>query len=204
MARIFVIATTLVIFSPVSGSESNRILFLGDSLTAGYGLDPGEAYPAQLERMLRDDGFEVRVMNAGVSGDTSAGGLRRLKWVLRKPVDILVVALGANDALRGQPPGSTRENLEEIIDRAREQYPEIEILLAGMKAPPNMGGDYGESFNRIYPELAKEKDVVLMPFLLSEVAAEKAFNQEDGIHPTAEGQRIIAENMKPHLKELLK
>lgn len=184
-----------------SDEDEQRIVILGDSLTAGYGLMPEQAYPAVLESLLRERGQAVEVINAGVSGDTTAGGLRRLDWVLGKPVDTLVLALGANDALRGLPPEEARDNLREMIARARERYPEIRILLAGMRAPPNLGDDYANAFNRIYPELAEAMDVELIPFLLEGVAAVESLNQADGMHPNAAGQRRIARLFLPYFVE---
>lgn len=171
------------------------ILFLGTSLTAGYGLTPEEAYPALIQEKLDSAGVPYRVVNAGVSGETSAGGLRRIDWLLRQPVRVLVLELGANDALRGQDPARTRRNLQEIIDRTRARHPGARIVIAGMLAPPNLGEQYGARFRRLYPELARRNRAALVPFLLEGVAAVPALNQADGIHPTAEGQRIIAENV---------
>jgi len=196
------ISIALAVF-PFCLAAETRIVFLGDSLTAGYGLDPEVAFPAQVEAALGKRGKQVRSVNAGVSGDTSAGGLRRLDWILRQPVDILVIALGANDALRGQPPEVTRENLRRIIDQARQRYPDIRILLAGMKAPPNMGAEYRTAFDQLFVELAESEQVALMPFLLQEVAGEPSLNLADGIHPNIEGQKIIARNLLPHLLKLL-
>lgn len=171
---------------------AQRIVFLGDSLTAGYGLDPQQAYPQLVENLLEEAGHDVEVVNAGVSGDTTAGGLRRIDWLLRQEMDILVIALGANDALRGQPVEATRENLEKMIDRARQAYPDLRILLAGMLAPPNMGVPYREAFREIYPQIAKARGVELMPFLLDGVAGQPSLNLPDGIHPNAKGHRVIA------------
>jgi acyl-CoA thioesterase I len=174
------------------GLGAERIVFLGDSLTAGYGLAPEQAYPALVEQALADKGRPARVVNAGVSGDTTAGGLRRLDWILRQPVDVLFVALGANDALRGQPVEAARDNLRQIIHKARAAHPQARIILAGMLAPPNMGRAYQKAFRNIYRELAKSENVELLPFLLEGVAGEPALNLPDGIHPNAEGQRRVA------------
>lgn len=174
---------------------AERIVFLGDSLTAGFGLDPEQAYPKRVEKALRESGKEVTAVNAGVSGDTTAGGLRRLDWILRQPMDTLFIALGANDALRGQPVEATRGNLTAIIRKAREKYPELRIILAGMLAPPNMGKAYREAFAKIYPEVAEAESVELMPFLLDGVAGRPELNLADGIHPNAEGQEIIARSV---------
>jgi acyl-CoA thioesterase-1 len=174
------------------GLSAERIVFLGDSLTAGYGLDPEQAYPKLVETALREKGNEVTVVNAGVSGDTTAGGLRRLNWILRQPVDTLFIALGANDALRGQSVEAAKDNLRDMIRTARKAYPEARIILAGMLAPPNMGQAYQEAFAKIYPELAKSEDVELLPFLLAGVAGQPQLNLADGTHPNAEGHRRIA------------
>lgn len=177
----------------LAGSLSaERIVFLGDSLTAGYGLDPEQAYPKLVETALRKSGKDVTAINAGVSGDTTAGGLRRLNWILRQPVDTLFVALGANDALRGQSVEAAKSNLRDIIRTARKAHPQARIVLAGMLAPPNMGEAYRAAFNRIYPDLADSEDVELMPFLLEGVAGEPQLNLPDGVHPNAEGHRQIA------------
>jgi acyl-CoA thioesterase-1 len=176
----------------VGGLSAERIVFLGDSLTAGYGLDPELAYPQLVETLLREKGEDVTAVNAGVSGDTTAGGLRRLNWILRQPVDTLFIALGANDALRGQSVEAARDNLRDIIRTARKAHPQARIILAGMLAPPNMGEAYQKAFAQIYPDLAKSENVELMPFLLEGVAGEPNLNLGDGIHPNAAGHRRIA------------
>jgi acyl-CoA thioesterase-1 len=179
----------------VSAANGQRIVFLGDSLTAGYGLDPAFAYPALVERTAGERGLSVTVVNAGLSGDTSAGGRRRVDWILREPADILFVALGGNDALRGLPPKETRANLLSIILRARERVPGIRVILAGMLAPPNMGETYQREFAAVYAEVAEQVGVELMPFLLDEVAGRPELNLPDAIHPNANGQEIIARNV---------
>jgi acyl-CoA thioesterase-1 len=170
-----------------------KIVFLGDSLTAGLGLSEDEAYPIVLQRRLQKEGLPYDVVNAGVSGDTSAGGLSRLEWALDGDVRVLVVALGGNDALRGLPPEELKRNLAEIIRRAQARH--ITVVLAGMEAPPNYGRDYAVAFHRVYPALAKEYHVALVPFLLQGVGGVARLNQRDGIHPTAEGARIVADNV---------
>ena len=180
--------------------DAPRIVFLGDSLTAGYGLDQDQAFPALLDSRLSEEGIDATVVNAGVSGDTSAGGLRRLDWVLGRPTDVLVVALGGNDGLRGLPPEELASNLTEIIRSARESHPGITVLLAGMRMPGSMGVDYQKRFASVYPEVADETGAVLVPFLLEGVAGEKDLNFPDGIHPNAEGQAVIAETVWPFLK----
>jgi len=182
------------------------VLFLGTSLTAGLGLSESEAYPALVQRKVDSAGLRFRVVNAGESGGTSAGGLRRIDWLLRQPVRVLVLELGANDALRGQDLDATRRNLQEIIDRTRMAYPEADIVIAGMQAPPNLGDRYTAEFRAMFPDLARRTRAALIPFLLEGVAAVPSLNQGDGIHPTAEGQRIMADNvwkvLEPVLREI--
>jgi acyl-CoA thioesterase-1 len=177
---------------PAAGSRP-RIVALGDSLTAGLGLAPGEAYPALLQQRLKDQGLTFEVVNAGVSGDTSSGGLSRLDWALEGDVRILIVALGGNDGLRGLPPEQLQANLAQIIERAQARH--IEVILAGMEAPPNYGRDYIVSFHRVYLALATRFGVTLVPFLLEGVAGTEKLNQPDGIHPTAAGARMVADNV---------
>jgi len=177
------------------------VVALGDSLTAGLGVGVEEAYPALLEARLRREGFDYRVVNAGVSGDTSAGGLRRLDWALKLKPQVLIVALGANDGLRGQPPATLRANLTQIVERARAAG--ARVLLAGMRVPPNYGDEYARAFAAVYASVARATGVPLAPFLLDGVAGDPRLNQADGIHPTAEGQRVIAEHLWPHLRPLL-
>lgn len=176
-------------------SSAQTILFFGDSLTAGMGLDPNLAFPALIGQRLDSLGYSYAVVNAGLSGETTASGRNRLDWVLRQPVDIFVLELGANDGLRGIPLEETRKNLEAMILSVREKSPEARIVLAGMQLPPNMGPEYTASFRRIFPELAEKHGVLLIPFLLDGVGGVPELNQDDGIHPTAEGHRIVAENV---------
>ena len=175
--------------------KDQTILFFGDSLTAGMGLDPNFAFPALIGQRLDSLGYSYKVVNAGLSGETTASGRNRLDWVLRQPVDIFILELGANDGLRGIPLEETRKNLEAMILRVREKFPEARIVLAGMQLPPNMGPEYTASFRKIFPELAEKHDVLLIPFLLDGVGGVPELNQEDGIHPTEEGHRIVAENV---------
>ena len=177
-----------------------RIVFLGDSLTAGLGLPIEQAYPTVLQQRLNDANMHYEVVNAGVSGDTSAGGLSRLDWSLQGDVRILVVALGGNDALRGLPIAELKANLSQIIERAQARH--IAVILAGMEAPPNWGRDYIVSFHRVYPELAAQYHVAFVPFLLQNVAGRETLNQNDGIHPTAAGARIVADNVWTVLKPM--
>jgi len=181
------------------------ILFLGTSLTAGYGLaDPDLAYPGLIEKRIEEAGLPYTVVNAGVSGETSAGALRRLDWLLKQKVDVLVLETGANDALRGQPPEATRANIDAILTRAEAQSPPPRLVILGMKAPPNLGSAYLSRFDAIYPDLARKHGAVLVPFLLEGVAGIPALNQADGIHPTPEGQRKMAELVWTALEHLLK
>ncbi|HEX9945288.1 MAG TPA: arylesterase [Thermoanaerobaculia bacterium] len=186
--------------APAPVKPAPVVVFLGDSLTAGMGLDEDEAYPAVIERELREDGTPVRVVNAGVSGDTTAGGLSRLSWLLKQLPDVVVVALGANDGLRALPLAETEKNLREIIRRS--QAAGARVLLLGMRIPPNYG-PYADDFADLYPRLAKEMDVQLVPFLLEGVGGVRALNQEDGLHPTAEGQERMAETVMPYLEKVL-
>lgn len=179
------------------------MVFLGDSLTAGYGLDPDQAYPALIQRKIDEAGLHYRVVNAGVSGETSAGARRRIEWLLAQPVAVLVVETGGNDGLRGQDPSATAENIQAIIDRARRPPSPPKIVLVGMEALPNYGADYTRRFRGIFPRLAKKNGVVLVPFLLDGVAGVRSLNQADGIHPTAEGQRKLAETVWRALRPLL-
>ena len=183
--------------------EAPAVVFLGDSLTAGYGLDPDRAYPALIQRKIDEAGLRYRVVNAGVSGETSAGARRRVEWLLAQPVAVLVVETGGNDGLRGQDPSATAENIQAIIDRARRPPSPAKIVLVGMESLPNYGADYARRFHGIYPQLAKKNGVVLIPFLLDGVAGVPSLNQADGIHPTAEGQQKLAETVWKALQPLL-
>lgn len=182
--------------TPSAEQDSSRtIVFFGNSLTAGYGLQPEETFPALIQDRLDSLGYDYQVLNAGVSGETSSGGLSRVDWVLKQPVDIFILELGGNDGLRGIPPEETKKNLQGIIDKVEAKYPEATILLAGMEAPPNMGPEFTTAFRQIYPELARANSLSLIPFLLEDVGGETGLNQPDGIHPNAAGARIVAENV---------
>ena len=187
--------------APTAAATRPRIVALGDSLTAGLGLPIGQAYPTLLQERLNKDGLEYDVVNAGVSGDTSAGGLSRLDWALDGDVRVLIVALGGNDALRGLPVDQLKRNLAQIIERAQARG--ITVVLAGMEAPPNFGRPYLVAFHQVYPTLARQYQVALVPFLLQGVAGERALNQPDGIHPTAQGARIVADNVWAVLKPIV-
>jgi len=179
------------------------ILFYGDSLTAGNGLSVEEAFPALIQKKLTADGKAVKVINAGLSGETSAGGLARLDWVLRQPVDVVVLELGANDGLRGLPLDQTQKNLQAIIDKMKAKNPAVKIVIAGMMVPPNMGPDYTAKFQKIFPDLAKKNKAALIPFLLQDVAGNEKLNNPDGIHPNVEGHKIVAKNVLKVLEPLL-
>lgn len=185
-------------------TDEKVILFFGNSLTAGMGLDTNEAFPALVQQRLDSLGYDYEVVNAGLSGETTASGKNRIDWILKQNVDIFVLELGANDGLRGIPLSETRQNLQEIIETVRSKNSEVKIILAGMQIPPNMGQDYTSEFKRIFPELAVKNDVALIPFLLEGVAGNPALNQPDGIHPTAEGYKIVMENVWEVLEGMLK
>lgn len=180
---------------PNATGVKKRIVVLGDSITAGYGLDPQEAYPALLQKKIDAAGLPYTVTNAGVSGDTTAGGLRRVAWAFGKGADVLIVALGGNDGLRGISPEQTEKNLAGIIDKAREKNPGIKVVIAGMQMPDNMGAEFTEKFKGLFAKVAADKKTALVPFLLEGVGGNDALNQNDRIHPTAEGQVKVAENV---------
>ena len=179
-----------------------RIVFLGDSLTAGLGLSTDQSYPSLIGKKLKEQGYDYEIVNAGVSGDTSAGGSRRLDWSLEGDVRALVLALGANDGLRGLPTDQMKHNLELVLDRAKSRN--IPVVLAGMEAPPNNGPDYTRAFRQVYIDLAKEYDVRFVPFLLLGVAGNPSLNQGDGIHPNARGAEIVADLVWAELEQLLR
>lgn len=188
-----------------AAGETNvkTILFFGNSLTAGYGLDPVEAFPALIQKKIDSLDLPYMVINAGVSGETTSGGSARIDWILRQPIDVFVLELGANDGLRGIPVTETRKNLQLIIDKVKEKNPQTLLVLAGMQVPPNMGPQYSKEFREIFPSLAKENNMILIPFLLEGVGGERELNQDDGIHPTAEGHVILADNIWQAMKDSL-
>jgi acyl-CoA thioesterase-1 len=191
------------LITPQITSKSPKIIAFGDSLTAGFGLAEPESYPYLLQQRLKADGFDYEVVNAGVSGDTSIGGLERVDWVLgQENVEILVLELGANDLLRGMPVAKMKENLARIIQKAKSKN--IKVLLCGMLAPPTMGGDYQRDYTNAFPDLADEYQVEFLPFLLDGIAMKKELNQADGIHPNAEGTRMMTENIYKALRTMLK
>jgi acyl-CoA thioesterase-1 len=189
--------------SSAGSAERKSVIILGDSLAAGFGLDLTEAYPALLQKKVDEAGLKFSVVNAGVSGDTSAGGLRRIDWLLKRRVDVLVLELGGNDGLRGIPATATKTNLQAIIDRTKQKYPQAQIVVAGMQMPPNMGADYTAAFAKVFPDLAKANNAVLIPFLLEGVGGKPELNLPDMIHPTAEGHKIVAENVWKVLRPVL-
>jgi acyl-CoA thioesterase-1 len=190
--------------APPAAADKGVVLALGTSLTAGYGLpDPDLAYPGLLEKRVEAAGLPYRVVNAGVSGETSAGALRRMDWLLRQKIDVLLLETGANDALRGQDPDATRANIDAILTRAAAQSPPPRLVVLGMKAPPNFGGVYGRQFDAIYPDMARKHGAVLVPFVLEGVAGIARLNQADGIHPTEEGQRMMADLIWTAIRPLL-
>ena len=200
--RVWLAALLVVACASPAVAASRVIAVLGDSLTAGLGVAADESFPARLEARLRREGFAYRVINAGVSGDTTAGGLRRVGWVLRARPEVVLEALGANDGLRGQSPAAMRDNLEAIIVRLKASG--ARVLLAGMRMPPNYGVEYTRAFAAVFPEVARRTRVALMPFLLEGVAADPHLLQPDGLHPNAAGHMIIADRLWPYLRPLLR
>jgi acyl-CoA thioesterase-1 len=189
--------------APATG-ERGRIVFLGTSLTAGLGLEPEQAYPALIQQKIDSAGLDFRVVNAGVSGETSAGARRRVDWLLRGPVAVLVLETGANDGLRGLPPDSLRANIQAVFDRAGAISPAPSLVLVGMRIPPNYGRAYTQQFHAVYADLARKNGAELVPFLLEGVGGLPRLNQADGIHPTAEGQKIMAETVWRVLEPVLR
>lgn len=191
--------------STADDAEPARVLILGDSLTKGYGLLPEQAYPALLQKQAKESGFaNVVVLNGGVSGDTTAGGLRRMKWLMKKRIDVLVIALGGNDGLRGIDPKETASNLQKIIDTARESNPDIALILAGMEMPENMGKSYTEAYRKLFPNIATKNEITLIPLLLEGVGGVKELNQPDFIHPNEKGQEKVAATVWKSLEPVLK
>jgi acyl-CoA thioesterase-1 len=210
LPAIFAIALGLSLFfgglpdARAAESPAKSVVFLGDSLTAGFGIQPTEAFPALIAEKIRAAGLPFEVQNAGLSGDTSAGGLRRIDWLLQRPIDILVIELGANDGLRGLDLKSMKANLQAIIDKAKAKNPDVKIVLTGMQVPPNLGADYGAGFQRVFAELARENNATLIPFLLEGVGGHHELNQADLIHPNAAGHRIIADLVWRTLEPILR
>ncbi len=214
MLQLFISVLLLpLLFSPGSleakpdatqtSKSKQTILFLGNSLTAGFRLNPDDAFPALIQEKIKALNWPYTVKNAGLSGETSSGGLRRINWLLKNPVDVLVLELGANDGLRGISTDLTEKNLQGIIDRVKSKNPEVSIILAGMQVPPNLGPEYASKFREIFPSLAQKNNLPLIPFLLKDVAGNPKLNLPDGIHPTSEGHKIIAETVWKTLEPVL-
>jgi acyl-CoA thioesterase-1 len=187
-----------------NSARAGTILFLGDSLTAGFGIEEGQAFPSLIKQKIEAEHLPFEVINAGVSGDTSAGGLRRLGWLLQRPIDIAVIELGANDGLRGLPVSAMKANLQSIIDQLKAKNPAVKIAVAGMQMPPNLGTEYARDFDAAFAEVAKKNNAALIPFLLEGVGGQMDLNQRDQIHPTAAGHKIVAENVWRVLAPLLR
>ena len=208
MSKNYLIITVLAGILNISSGHMNTedpkvILCFGNSITAGYGLDPEFAYPARLEKILKDEGYNYSVLNAGLSGETSAGGLTRIDWILRNKIDIFILELGGNDGLRGLPLDQTRNNLESIVNKVLNKYPEAQIVIAGMMVPPNMGPEYSKEFTYVFNNLATEKNAILIPFLLEGVGGISELNLPDGIHPNMEGHQIVAQHVYNSIKDIL-
>jgi acyl-CoA thioesterase I len=189
--------------STATNSSVKTIVFFGNSLTAGYGVDPSQAFPALIQKKMDSLHLAYKSVNAGVSGETSSGGLARIDWILKQAPDVFVLELGGNDGLRGIPLSETKKNLQAIINTVREKRPDTKIIIAGMLMPPNMGAQYTKEFQSLYPDLAKTNQLSLIPFLLEGVGGESNLNQSDGIHPTAEGHKVVAENVWKVVKTVL-
>lgn len=200
----FALLVSVWFFLCAAVPTAKTVLFLGDSITAGYGVDPSEAYPAIIQDRIDAKGWPFKVINAGQSGDTSAGGLNRLDWLLKNRIDVLVLELGANDGLRGLPVQNTKKNLQAIIDRTRARYPRVQIVIEGMKLPPNWGREFSRQFESMFVELAKKNKAALVPFVLEGVGGVGKLNQSDAIHPTPEGHKLVAANVWKVLEPIIK
>jgi acyl-CoA thioesterase I len=207
MLGFLALSSLLVLGAGAAVQTPRTVLFLGDSITAGLGIEPSQAFPNLIQKKIDAQGWNFKVINGGQSGDTSAGGLGRIDWLLKNRVDVLVLELGANDGLRGLPVEVTRKNLQAIIDQTREKYPAVKVVIAGMMVPANMGRDYGREFQAMFADLAKKNKAALIPFILEGVGGRRELNLPDGIHPTARGHQIVAANvwkvLGPVLKSLL-
>jgi len=212
MPAIFAIALGVSLFlsdsrlpdARAAETPAKSLVFLGDSLTAGFGVQPTEAFPALIAEKIRATNLPFEVQNAGLSGDTSAGGLRRIDWVLQRPIDVLFIELGANDGLRGLDLKSMKTNLQAIIDKAKAKNPSVKIILAGMQVPPNLGPEYAAGFRSVFADLARENNATLIPFLLEGVGGQRELNQPDLIHPNPAGHRIIADLVWRTLEPILR
>ena len=198
-----ILAILMLMFTSLKAQDTKSILIFGDSITAGLGVEPQQAFPALIQSKIDSLGLNYNVINGGLSGETSAGGLRRIDWVLQREVDIMILELGGNDGLRGIELSSTKENLQEIINKSKSKYPEIEILIAGMQVPPKLGTEYTKEFVEIYPSLAKENSLPLIPMILDKVGGNSDLMQSDQIHPNVEGHRVVAEEIWGYLQPLL-
>lgn len=200
---VFFVASFLLSISLSAQDSPKRILFFGDSITAGSGVAKEKAFPALIQQKIDSLNWDYNAINAGLSGETSAGGLRRVDWMLRQPVSVFVLELGGNDGLRGIDLDATKKNLQKIIDKVEAKYPKAKIIIAGMQVPPNLGPEYTKKFKEMYPELAETNDAKLIPFLLEGVARDSDLMQADGIHPTAHGHKVVAETVWDTLKPVL-
>lgn len=209
MLRVSGVGVALGLFNGVAfgqataATATKTILFLGDSLSAGSGVKPQQAFPALVQEKIRERGLPFKVVNAGLGGDTTAGGVRRLDWLLQQKVDVLVLELGGNDGLRGLPVGSIKANLQAMIDKAKAKYPDVKIVIAGMQMPPNVGAQYREEFRQVFYDVAKENNATMIPFLLEGVGGLREFNQPDLIHPNPQGHKIVADVVWQTLEPLL-
>lgn len=196
---------TLLFACPLQAqnNDTKSILFFGDSITAGLGVDKSQAFPALIQERIDSLGLNYEVINGGLSGETSAGGLRRIDWILQRDIDVMILELGGNDGLRGIDLNSTKDNLQQIIDKVKTRNPDVQIILAGMQVPPNLGQDYTRQFENIYPELAEENDLPLIPMIMDKVGGSEELMQSDGLHPTPKGHKVIAETVWQVLRPLL-
>lgn len=193
----------LLLSISIKAQEKKTILIFGDSITAGYGVEPEQSFPSLIQNRIDSLALNYEIINGGLSGETSAGGLRRIDWVLQREVDIMILELGGNDGLRGIDLSSTKQNLQEIVDKAKAKYPSMLIIIAGMQVPPNLGIEYTQEFRDIFPALARENDLPLIPFILEKVGGLEEYNQPDQIHPNAEGHKLVAETVWEYLYPVL-
>jgi acyl-CoA thioesterase-1 len=200
---LFIISLFLTCSLQAQDSDTKTILFFGDSITAGLGVDKSQAFPALIQDRIDSLGLNYEVINGGLSGETSAGGLRRIDWTLQRDIDIMVLELGGNDGLRGIDLNSTKENLQQIIDKVKATNPDAQIILAGMQVPPNLGQDYTRKFETIYPELAQENNLFLIPMIMDKIGGDEELMQSDGLHPTPEGHKVIADTVWEALNPIL-
>ena len=199
-----VVVLAVVAAAPNARAEKKVVVFLGDSLTAGLGVQPQQAFPALVEQKMRESGLDAEVVNAGVSGDTTAGGLRRIDWLLQRKIDVLVLELGGNDGLRGQPAANIKANLQAMIDKAKAKEPNVKVVVAGMQMPPNIGSAYEAEFRQVFFDVAKENGATMIPFLLEGVGGIRELNQPDLIHPNPAGHRIVADVVWKTIEPLLR